>query len=378
MSWFNFLTAGSDGDTLPDIFPIPILQKDFVTIDVQNIYTRILTDVLERTIGIKEEQKPLLWDNCLASEYNDGLVSMVSKAMADKKELFIVFLPGLKMVRKANQEEEQKIRDGYKEKAEPVKLDKGAIGIYATFKNYCKSDMVRFYSALEYCAIGGLWKGANISKSVQIKINELRGSVSLNDSAAAKSQAKAMAEGMSEGKDILCDAKDVIQSLAPDMTATQSTLELIAKKQSQYLGLPPTYFGAEAKASISDTGKGDERKVDQGLKNYYFSVIKPIVEGLFTISTDFKTADSEALEVAGKLLETMDRTSNDFLSAENKTIIVNKAFGLDEDEVGDEPEPIEIDPLTGLPKGTMPVDPNAPPKPGAVPPKPGAKPAPGQ
>lgn len=373
MSWFSFISASSTADSLPDIFPIPILQKDFVSIDVQNIYMRILTDVLERTHGIKDEQKPMLWDNCLASENTDGLVSLVSKAMADKKELFLVYVASLNVVRKANQAEEVLIRDGYKTKAEPVKLEKGAIGVYVTFKNYCKSDMIRFYSALEYCAVGGLWKQANISKSIQIKINDLRGSVSLGDSATAKAQAKNIAEGMAEGRDVLTDAKDIIESLSPDMTATNATLDLIAKKQSSYLGLPPSYFGAEGKSTMSDTGKGDERKVDQGLKNYYFSVVKPVIEGLFGIKTDFKPVNTESLDVALKTLESMDRTSNDFLNGENKTIIVNKAFGLDEDEVGDEPEEEQaIDPVTGLPIETVPADPNA--KPGAVPPKKGAKP----
>ncbi len=58
MSWLNFLGGGNSGDDkLPDIFPIPILQKDFVRIDVQNIYTRILIDALERTQGIAEKNK---------------------------------------------------------------------------------------------------------------------------------------------------------------------------------------------------------------------------------------------------------------------------------------------------------------------------------
>ncbi len=368
MGWPTFLGGRTEGDEkLPDIFPIPIAQKDFVSIDVQNIFARILTDTLERTHGIDEEEKVLLWDSCLASENSDGLVTLLAKAMSDKKELCVVYIESLSLIRKATPEEERQIKEGYKEKAEPVKVGPG-IGIYITFKNFLKSDLVRFYSALEYCAVGGLWKQANISKSVQIKINDLRASVSLGDSAAAKAQAKAMAQGMSEGRDVLTDAKDVIESLSPDMTATNATLNLIATKLANYLGLPPTYFGAEGKSGIGDTGKGDARKVEQGLKGYFFSIIKPVVDGLFDIESEFKSDDAENIDVALKTLETMDRTSNEFLSTENKTWIVNKAFGLDEDEVGDGPEPEpEIDPLTGLP--------GAPKPPGQVPPKP---PAPGK
>lgn len=368
MNLFSFLGAKTDADKLPDIFPIPILQKDFVAIDVENTFSRILTDTLERTQGIPDEKESILWDNCLVSENRDGLVTLLSKAMADKKELFLVYIESTKVIRKATSEEQEKIKVGYEEKAESVKLGGGAVGLYVSFKNYLRADMIRFWSALEFCAVGGLWKQANISKTVQIKINDLRGSVSLNDSAAAKAQAKAMAEGMSEGLDILADAKDVIESLTPDMTATNATLELIAKKKSDYLGLPPTYFGAEGKSSMNDTGKGDSRKVERGLKNYFLSVIKPVLDGLLEIEAEYKSEDADGIDSALKTLETMDRTSNEFLGAENKTKIVNKAFGLDEDEVGDGPEEPEegaVDPLTGLPIEK---------KPGEVPPKGSEKP----
>lgn len=350
MAWPQFLTGKSADEKLPDIFPIPITQLDFVKIDVQNIYTRILTDVLERTQGIAEKNKPLLWDNCLASEKQDGLVTLIAKAMADKKELYLVFNSAVGVVREANPEEQQIIRDAYKEKAEPVKMGEGKTGLYVTFKNYIKSDMVKFYSALEYCSVGGLWKQANISKSVQIKINDLRASVSLGDSAEAKKQAKAMADGMAEGRDVLTDAKDVIESLAPDMTATDKTLELIARKQSFYLGMPASYFYGEQQSGMSDTGKADSKATERGLKGYFFSVIKPVIEGLFTGKVTFKSEDTDGMDMALRTLETFDRTSNEFLGSDNKTLIINKQFGLPEDEVGDGPEPDPtVDPVTGKP-----------------------------
>lgn len=363
MNWFTSFLGGSTttSDELPDIFPIPIASADFVRIDVQNIYTRILTDVLERTQGIPEDKKTLLWDNCLASESQDGLVTLVAKAMVAQKDLFLVYQKSVKVVRKATTIEEQQIRESYKEKAEPVNLEKGAIGIFVTFKNYDKSKLVQFYSMLEYCAVGGLWKQSNLSKAIQIKINDLRGSVSLSDSAIAKAQAKKMADGLGAGKDVLMDAKDIIESLTPDMTATNSALELIAKKQSFYLGMPASYLTGEQSGGLGDSGKADSKAVERGLKGYYFSVIKPIVDSLFGIKSTFKSEDNEGLDTALKVLETFDRTSDEHLGAENKTLIVNKAFGLDEDEEGDGPEP---EPEVILPPGQQ----NVPPQPGQKPP----------
>lgn len=334
MSWLTFLGSGNQSvDSLRDIFPIPIAQRDFVAIDVQNIYTRILTDVMERTQGIPDAAKNLLWDNCLGSEKPEGLVTMIAKAMVNKKELFLVYQPALKVIRAATPTEETQIKADYKDRGE------SKTGVYITFKNYIKSDMVQFYSTLEYCAIGGLWKQANLSKAVLLKISDLRASISLADAAAAKTQGKTMADGLSEGKDILMDAKDVIESLSPDLTATNSTLELISKKHSFYLGLPASYFSGEGQASsLSDTGKADSRAVERGLKPYYFSIAKPVIEGIFKVKTTFKSEDAEGLTAALNALEVMDRTSNEFLSQENKTLVVNKAFGLDESERGDEPE----------------------------------------
>lgn len=321
-------------ENLPDIFPIPIIESIFVSIDVQNIYTRIITDVFERTQGITDELKPLLWDNCLGSEKQDGLVSLIAKAMVDKKELFLVYRPDLKIIRVADQAEAQKIRDDYKARGE------SSTGVYITFKNYVKSDMVKFYSLLEYCAVGGLWKQSNLSKAIEVKINELRSTVSLNDSTKAINQAKNIAKALGEGKDVLMDAKDIIETLTPDLTATNSTLELISRKHSFYLGLPASYFNGYGETSkMSDTGKADSKATERGLKSYYFSIVKPVTEALLRIKTTFKSDDTEMLDTGLKTIETFDRTSDEYLSKDNKTLIVNKVFGLDEDEVGDEPQP---------------------------------------
>jgi len=338
MGWFSFLGRDANNSVeLPDIYPIPIAQKDFVTIDVQNIFSRILTDTFERTHGINDDEKILIWDNCLASEVPDGLVTMLAKAMAEKQELFIVYIKNLKLIRKATAEETSLIREGYKKKAEPVKVD-GGIGIYVTFKNFKKVDMIRFYSALEWCSVGGLWKASNLSNAIQLKFENMRSSIALNDADKAAPQAKGIADNLKAGKDVAIDGKDSIETAKPDVTATNSSLEVIQQKQALYLGMPASYLDGEQSGGMGDSGKSDSKAVDRGLKAYFFSVVKPVADGLFSAKTEFKSEDSEGMSSALEVLKTMDTTSNEFLSQENKTKVVNKAFGLDEDEVGDEPE----------------------------------------
>lgn len=336
-AWFSFLGRDTNPAEIPNIYPMPIAQKDFVAVDVQNIFSRILTDAFERTHGIPDDEKMLIWDSCMASDVSDGLVTMLAKAMSEKQELFIVYIKNLKLIRKATAEETSIIREGYKKKAEPVKVD-GGVGIFVTFKNFKKVDMVRFYSALEFCSVGGLWKQSNLSQALQLKFKDLRGSVANSDAPSAKTQAEGIAKNLGDGKDVALDGDDTIETAKPDVTATNSSLEMIQKKQSLYLGMPASYLAGEGSTGLSDSGKSDQKAVDRGLRNYFFSIVKPVSDGIFGVNTEFKAEDSEGVSSALEVLKTMDTTSNEFLSKENKTKAVNKAFGLDEDEVGDEPE----------------------------------------
>lgn len=333
MSIFGWLSASTAPPDLPEIYPIPILQASFVEIDIQNIYTRILNDVFERTLEIPEDFKKLLWDNCLGSESQDGLITMLAKAMASKKELYLVFNPGINLIRKATQEEQNQIRNDYAASSE------SKVGVFITFKNYTRTDMVKFYSALEYCSVGGLYKAMNLSKAVQIKISELRSSVGLNDKADAVTQMKAIAENLKNGRDIGLDAKDIIETVTPDLTATNSAMEFIAMKQSFYLGMPSTWItGLRAGGLGGDSGMSNSRDIERGLRPYFFSIVKPVIDTLFDINSTFDTEDFEMLAIANETLKTFDITSNDFISLENKMKIINQIFGLPEDAEGDAPE----------------------------------------
>ncbi len=333
----NLLTwSGSDASAaeLPDIYPFPVILKDFVTTDVLNIYARILTDVLERTQGIPETASPLLWDNCVKSEHSDGLVSLVAKAMVDKSDLFLVYDKPLKLIRRATETEAEQIRTDYKAK------NGSSIGIFVTFKNYRRTDMVKIYSGLKYFTIAALHKAMNLSKAIQMKLNGLRSDVSMKDSAGIIVESKKIAEGLGNGQDVLLDAKDSIEQTNPDLTATTASMEFISEQLSFYLGLPSSYVTGEQHKGMGDSGNADMKAVERGLRGYYFSVVKPIVETIFGgIKTTFKSDDTVQISSSLDVLKIMEITSDELISHDNKQLIINKCFGLPESEKGDPPEP---------------------------------------
>lgn len=320
---FGFKSSGGGGAELPNLFPLSVKSTEFIETDVQNIFAKIITDTIERTHGIPEKYIHALWDNCLASESSDGLVTLLAKAMTNKSDLFIVWDSGTGVIRKATAAEEKQIKDDYS------KQGKSSAGVFVSFKNYKKSDLLKMYSALEYCTIGSLNKNMNISNAVQFKMHDMRGSTGVTDSSDIVDQAKLVAKGLEDGKAVLIDAKDLIETAKPEMTATEKSMSFINERRSFYLGLPASYISGLTASGMSDTGESDAKSVERGLKSYYFSIVKPVVEAVFGIKTTFKSDDFRMLDSGLNALRTFDLTSDDYLSAENKAVIISKVFGVD-------------------------------------------------
>lgn len=322
---FNFGVSGISDTQLPEIFQLQMERKDFVQTDVETIYSKILTDTVERVSGLTEDQESTLWDSCLKSDNSEGLITMLSKAMANKRDLFLVYEGALKLLRHATQAERQQIEADYKAQGD------SSTGIYVSFRNYKKSDMVRLYSELEYCVIASLNKSMNISKAMQLKINDMRSGVALADQNVAIEQAKKLAQDLGDGRDIMLDAKDMIEVLSPDLSSTKASMEFINNKLSYYLGLPEAYISGVLSGGLGSTGEGDTKGVERGLKNYYFSIVKPVLEKLFGIKASYKSQDFRQITQGFEALKTFELTDDSLLSVEMKRKIINQLFDVDTD-----------------------------------------------
>ncbi len=329
---FSFNQSLGTSTEMPEIFPFPFIRDEFVAIDIVNIYSKILTDVVARVHGLTDDQAALLWDNCLMSSKSDGLVTMLAKAMSDKKDLFIVYFANVQVIREATSNEQAKIKDAYATKAEKVSLENGGVGIYVSFKQYKKSDMVRLFSALEFATIASLYKGMNLAKAIQIKMNDARGSVAADTSADAISQAKAIAAGLTAGRDVLLDAKDSIETATPQLESTKQSIEFLDGKRSFWLGMPASYINGEQTGGIGSTGEGDSKAIERGLKAYFYSIIKPVLEDLFTVKLKFKSQDFRQIDQALSALKTFQLTDESLLSLEQKKKVIESLLDIDAEE----------------------------------------------
>lgn len=328
MALFSFWgKAASDApNELPEIYPLPLALNLFTQTDVTATYAKILTDTLERTHGLKEEQETLLWDNCVQSETNEGLVTLLSKAMVSKSELFLVYLPSVNVLRIATDDEKKKIKEDY---ATAAKSD---TGVYISFKNFKKTDLLLVYSALEYCILASLHKSVNIAKAVQIQVDGLRSSVALSDAEVAFAQARSIAAGLRAGKDIVLDAKDRITNATPDVSPTEKAIAFLDAKRAFLLGFPLAYISGLQTGGLGATGESDMRAVERGLKLVFKSIIQPVLSALFDAKTEFKSQDFRQMSMALEVLKTFELVSDDYLSRESKQDILARVFDLDPDE----------------------------------------------
>lgn len=346
------------GNELPDIYPMALDAKVFVRIDMIATYAKILTDTVERCHGIPEEHQHILWDSCEQSQSSEGLVSLLAQAMTDKSELYLVYKE--KVLRKATSTEQAQILNDYKARAE------SAVGVYISFKNYKRTEMLDIYSGLEYSVLASLHRTVNVSKAVQVKINELRKSVSLADATVAMGQAQSIADALSRGKDVVLDRMDEITTATPNIDPTEKAISFLDSKRAFILGLPLAYISGLQTGGIGATGEADMRAVERGLKQYYVTIVQPVLKALLKIEDlTFRSQDFRQVQAGLEALKAFELASDEYLSKQAKVDILRRMFELDaeeeeaalaeeEAERDDEPEePAQIQPavVKQLPKG---------------------------
>lgn len=329
-TFFQFKgSVAESGTELPEIWPELFDRDAFVKIDVEMVYAKILTDVLERTHGLEEDQVAMLWDNCLSGNSREGLVTMLAKAMRDQEELFIVYesiSKGADILRRAKGQEAEQIKADYLKTASSEK------GIFISFKNYSKSDMVKIYAGLEYDTLSSLSKSRNLSKAIQLKMSNLRSSTGAGDAMEAIAQAKAIARSLSEGKDILLDKDDSVETATVDLTATKESIAFLDAKRSFYLGMPASYLNGTQTTGIGTTGESDTKAVERGLKPYYFSILKPVLEELFETKVRYKSQDVRQIGLACETMKTFELVGEEYLNRENKKRIIEGLLDIDADD----------------------------------------------
>lgn len=334
MGFFSFLSpVVSNHVSVNSVFPLSLACPSFIKTDIVTTYKKILTDTCERTSGIPKKLQKHLYDSCLQSDNSFGLITYLANAMYSKSELYLVFKNDV--LRVATADEKELIKKDYDTRSE------SSVGVYVSFRNFDASDMVKIYSTLEYCVLGSMHKSLNLSNAIQFKMNDMRQSTALNDASLIVEQATEIAKALGLGKDIIIDKNDEIATAMVDTAPSEKASTFLMSKKAFYLSMPLSYIDGIQTVGMGSTGEQDMKAVERGLRQYFVSIIEPVVGAIFNLkSLKFDTQDFRQITSALEILKSLDLVSDEnLMPLKLKQRIIARAFEIDLKELEDAIDP---------------------------------------
>lgn len=286
------LFGGAFGTEQVYFFDNPYLlalrETDYIRYEIESLYKKLLFDCLSRSEGIlkaktkstsqaaQEIDLSPYYDSVIVGDAGSkGMVSLLANAMAEKKKISIVYAD--QIIRLATPDEEKLIDSG-----------KPSKGVACDFSNYLKSDILTVYFSLLYQAIISLNSHLKITKSLQVKISKLRELVGLKDARIANDQAKKLSAGLKDGKSVLIDELDSIESMKLDTEPASKAIELITSRVAGVIGMPVSYLNGQVATGLSAAGQGDELVIERGLQNIFNEVFKRVSDKVLGTNLKFK------------------------------------------------------------------------------------------
>lgn len=324
---------------VPALWPMSLVSKLYTEIFMRMIYSRILMDVLARSHKISDTFRPLLLNSCEGLGQK-GLVGYIVESMVRQDVLVLKYEANILAVPEYKEREAilTELKDG-KQRERVLVL---------SFKDYHRSTVLRQYLEHKYLLLCTQNKALNLSAAVQIKIDNLRQSVALNDGDPAEEQARKIAEALLEGRPALLDSKDVIELLSPDTGPLKEVSADLHAEISFILGLPLSWITGVQKVGLGDTGDADARAIERGLEPYFWESVYPAFQKLFGVSLTFQTDDYRNITPGLEALKTFELTGDGLMAWEEKRKVVADLLGLDEKAIEkpeqEEPLPTERPP----------------------------------
>lgn len=262
-------------------FTVEMKAADFVDFKVITLYAKILRRCYAKSYGLSDEQAANLWDSVDLGDAQHGIINKVSFAMAKKKEL-ILFKDG-GIVREAEQAEAEQIKRDYEERGRSEK------GVYLNFKKYAMTDVLRLYMAFIFEIIRGAWVNVNLTKALQLKIADARKTIAASDAADPMQVASNVVSALKDGKSVFLDAGDDVKTTDLQTQAIKDALSLVYGLLAGELGVSTSFICGELTSGMAVTGEADVNANEDGIKDFFNSVFKPIMDKLFGVSLKFKS-----------------------------------------------------------------------------------------
>jgi hypothetical protein len=265
-------------------FCLSFKKEIYCKIKTETLFKKILHRCYSRSEGAQDDKKILsLFDSTEKSGSPRGLISLLAKAMTDKQEIAIIYDSGV--VRLADYKEKEQIKKDYEDRAE------SKIGVHVDFKNYCLTDLVFGYMAMIYDILSSMNTQVGLAQALQIKINNLRSTVSVAGSEEPIRQAKDINESLKQGNSVLMDKNDAVEALTLNSESVKNAIELVNSQLATDLGVSLSFVNGELTTGMSATGEADANADEYGFQDFFNSIFKPVCDKLYGWNLRFVSDD---------------------------------------------------------------------------------------
>jgi hypothetical protein len=322
MGFPNIFKTYTGGQVVTDIaspYKLAVDEKTFVDFQTCLLYQKILKRCFAKSLGFPEKDALNLWDSVELSNAQYGTISRISDAMTHKKELFLVNDTGI--VRVATSDEEMEIRQA-NEAGKPY-----TIGVYMNFQKYTMTDIIKVYESLIFDIMKGAKVNLGLSSALQVKISDLRKTVATSASDDAKTQATAIVEALKNGKSISIDAGDTIETTDVNTAPVVDGLKLVYGCLASVIGVSTSFICGELTSGMAVTGEADVNANEDGIKDFFNSVFKPIHDKLFGINLKFKSDNWRKIKEFAGVIPYVE--SSMYITDEQKQQFFAYIFGED-------------------------------------------------
>lgn len=314
---FKTLTGGTVITDLVNPYTLSVEQRIFVDFQTSLLYQKILKRCYAKSKGLSDDEARNLWDSVELSNAKYGTITLISNAMTAKKELILVNDSGI--VRVADNKEAEAIKKAYADGGQTENKS-----VYMNFSKYTMTDIIKVYMGLVYDIMSSAKTNLGLAKAVQIKINDMRKLIATSSSENPSEQAKAIAEALKDGKSVGIDAGDTIETTQLQTQPVVDGLKLVYGCLASLLGVSTSFVAGELTSGMAVTGEADVNANEDGIKDFFNSVFKPIHEKLFDKKITFKTDNWRKIKEFATIIPFVE--SSMYIEDEQKKELLKSIF----------------------------------------------------
>lgn len=306
---------------LPSPYMLTVEKAAFLNFKVKWLYEKILKRCYALSSGLDDDKARALFDSVELGDATVGLIGLVARALTDKTELILVNDAGIVRVAEFNEAEE--IKKDYAARGRSEK------GVYLNFAKYTLTDILKCYMELIFEILKAERVNVGLAQALQVKINRMRETISTSNADDPMKQAKNIVDALKGGKSVAIDAGDVIQTTDLQTQAVKDALLMVYGMLASDLGVSLSFVCGELTSGLSVSGEANANFDESGIRDFFITVFKPIVDKLFGVSLRFKTDNWRKVREYAQILPYIE--SSALLTDKQKEQLAVELMGVGEE-----------------------------------------------